>query len=143
MIIVIDTNIFVGACMGSSTAMEIIANCLRQQDTPLIGAALFAEYIDVLNRDKLFKASHLNKEERNELLDIFFAVCRWTDIYFSWRPNLQDEADNHLIELAVAGHAQAIISRNIKDLKSGELLFPNILLLTPEDFLRGEFLWAH
>jgi uncharacterized protein len=41
-----------------------------------------------------------------------------------------------LIELAVAGHAQCIVSRNIKDLKSSELLFPDILLLTPETFLQ-------
>lgn len=26
----------------------------------------------------------------------------WTRIYFGWRPNLRDEADNHLVELAVA-----------------------------------------
>jgi predicted nucleic acid-binding protein len=49
--------------------------------------------------------------------------------------NLKDEGDNHLIELAVAGNAQVIVSRNMKDLKSGELLFPEISFLTPEEFL--------
>jgi predicted nucleic acid-binding protein len=68
-------------------------------------------------------------------LDIFLACCRWTEIYYGWRPNLKDEGDNHLIELAVAGHAQCIVSRNIKDLTSGELLFPEISLMTPETFL--------
>ncbi|SJM89051.1 putative toxin-antitoxin system toxin component, PIN family [Crenothrix polyspora] len=137
MIIVIDTNIIVAACMGTGSAAEVVAACLRKDHTPLMGAALFAEYSDVVNREDLFKTCHLNKAERNELLDIFFGVCRWTDIYFGWRPNLKDEADNHLIELAVAGHAQCIVSRNIKDLKSGELLFPDLSLLTPEVFLRG------
>jgi len=50
--------------------------------------------------------------------------------------NLKDEGDNHLIEWAVAGHANCIVSRNIKDLTKGELLFPDILLLTPETFLQ-------
>lgn len=136
MIIVVDTNIFVGACMGAGTASKVIAACLHKDHTPLMGAALFAEYSDVINREELFRACHLNSDERNELLDIFLACCRWTDIYFGWRPNLKDEGDNHLIELAVAGHAQCIVSRNIKDLKSGELLFPDILLLTPEAFLQ-------
>ncbi len=95
-----------------------------------------AYYSDVINREELFRACHLSKDERNELLDIFLAICRWTDIYFGWRPNLKDEGDNHLIELAVAGHAQCIVSRNIKDLKSGELLFPDIALLTTEEFLK-------
>ena len=28
---------------------------------------------------------------------------RWTSVYFGWRTNLPDEADNHLIEWALAG----------------------------------------
>lgn len=124
--------------MGTGAASEVIASCLRKVHTPLMGATLFAEYCDVINREDLFKACHLNKDERDELLDIFFGFCRWTDIYFGWRPNLKDEGDNHLIELAVAGHAQCIVSRNIKDLKSGELLFPDISLMTPEELLQGE-----
>jgi putative PIN family toxin of toxin-antitoxin system len=136
MILVIDTNIFIGACMGTGAASEVIASCLRNDHTPLMGAALFAEYSDVINREDLFKLRHLNQDERNELLDIFIAHCRWTDIYFGWRPNLKDEGDNHLIELAVAGHAQCIVSRNSKDLKSGELLFPDISLVTPEEFIK-------
>lgn len=139
MIIVVDTNIFVGACMGTGSASEVIASCLREEHTPLMGTALFAEYCDVINREGLFRDCHLNNDERNELLDIFFGFCHWTEIYYGWRPNLKDEGDNHLIELAVAGQAQCIVSRNIKDLKSGELLFPDILLLTPEEFLqRGQ-----
>ena len=138
MIIVVDTNVFVAARMGKGSAFGIIASCLRQEHTPLMGAALFAEYSDVINRDSLFKGCHLNTGERNELLDIFSACCRWTEIYYSWRPTLQDEGDNHLIELAVAGQAQFIVSRNIKDLKGGELLFPDISVLTPDQFIRRD-----
>ncbi|MDD5028207.1 MAG: PIN domain-containing protein [Rhodoferax sp.] len=36
--------------------------------------------------------------------------CRLTEIYYLWRPNLRDEADNHVLELAVAAGAQAIIT---------------------------------
>lgn len=137
MVIVVDTNIFIGACMGSATSSDVTASCLRGKHTPLMGAALFAEYCDVVNSEELFKACHLSEVERNELLDIFFGVSRWTDIYFGWRPNLKDEGDNnHLIELAVAGHANCIVSRNIKDLTKGELLFPDIRLLTPEALLK-------
>jgi predicted nucleic acid-binding protein len=91
---------------------------------------------DVVNREKLFKACHLSKAERNELLDIYFGVCRCTDIYFGWRPNLKDEGDNHLIELAVAGYAKCIVSRNIKDLTRGELLFPRYFTADPRSFIK-------
>jgi predicted nucleic acid-binding protein len=73
---------------------------------------------------------------RKALLDIFLAACRWTRIYYAWRPNLRDEGDNHLIELAVAGAADCIVTRNLRDLTSMELRFPQIRILTPEEFLK-------
>jgi len=44
-------------------------------------------------------------------------------------------ADNHLIELAVAGGAEAIITNNIKDFQHGDLRFPQIKFLTPTEYL--------
>lgn len=58
-----------------------------------------------------------------------------TEIYYAWRPNLPDEADNHLIELAIAGGATDIVTRNIKDLAKGELRFPQIRILLPKQCL--------
>lgn len=75
-----------------------------------MGAALLAEYEDVLGRSELFARSRLDAAEREELLDIFLARCHWTRVYYRWRPNVPDEGDNHLVELAVAGGAQAIVT---------------------------------
>lgn len=83
---------------------------------PLMGTALLAEYEDVLGRGALFERSRLESSEREELLDIFLARCRWTKIYFGWRPNVPGEGGNHLVELAVAGGAQTIVTRNLRDL---------------------------
>jgi predicted nucleic acid-binding protein len=70
------------------------------------------------------------------LLDIFLATCVWTRIYFTWRPNLPDEADNHLVELAVAGGARFIVTRNLRDIARMELKFPELRVVSPEDFLK-------
>jgi predicted nucleic acid-binding protein len=101
-----------------------------------MGAALFAEYEEVLGRTELFETCRLNLAERDELLDIFLATCDWTRIYFAWRPNLPDEADNHLVELAVAGNARFIVTRNLRDVARMELKFPELRILGPEDFLK-------
>ena len=136
MIIVIDTNVFIGACIGLGASNAVIAACLQGHHTPLMGTALLAEYEDVLGRDALFAGCRLYRAERDELLDIFLSVCRWTRIYYGWRPNLTDEADNHLVELAIAGAARAIVTRNLRDIARMELKFPSLSVISPEAFLQ-------
>lgn len=136
--IVVDTNVFVGACLGRGPSSDVVAACLRGQHLPLMGTALLAEYEDVLDRKMIFRRSRLTAAERNELLDIFLSVCRWTRIYFGWRPNLPDEDDNHLIELALAGGASHIVTNNVRDLRAMELKFPDLKVCTPRKFMSEE-----
>lgn len=133
--IVVDTNVFIGACLGSGSCGEVLEACLKGRAEPVMGTTLLAEYEAVMQRPSLLKRSALTQQEQEDLLDIFLARCQWIRIYYSWRPDLPDEADNHLFELAVAAAAQAIISRNARDLNRPELRFPDIALLSPEQFL--------
>ena len=55
-------------------------------------------------------------------------------MFFLWRPNLPDEGDNHVLELAVAGSAGAVVTYNVGDFR-GELQFPTIQAVTPAQFL--------
>jgi len=70
------------------------------------------------------------------LLDAFLSKCRWTRIYYLWRTNLPDEADNHVLELTIAGAADAVITRNIRDFEGAELRFPNLRIVRPEHFIK-------
>ncbi len=133
---VIDTNVFVGACIGAGASNAVIKACLNDQIVPLMGTALLAEYEAVLGREKLFARSRLTATERDELLDIFLAQSEWIRVYYLWRPNLPDESDNHLIELAVASGADLIITRNVRDLRAGQLPFPALKIITPEEYLK-------
>ena len=100
-----------------------------------MGNALYCEYEDVLKRDHLYRNCVLSSDEREELFDAFLSVCRWTTIFYGWRPNLHDEGDNHLIELAVAAGVDYLITKNIRDFQSPELLFPSFQVIKPEQFL--------
>jgi putative PIN family toxin of toxin-antitoxin system len=137
-LIVVDTNVFVGACLGKGPSSMVVQACLTRRYSPLMGAALLAEYEGVLARSKLFDQCRLSAVEREELLDIFVAACRWTRIYYGWRPNLRDEGDNHLVELAVAGGADTIVTHNIRHLKTMELRFPGLAIATPAQLLAKE-----
>lgn len=134
--VVIDTNIFVSAIMNVDGApRQVIRFCLEGHLVPLISNALFAEYEDVCGRDALFDNRLISKDDRTVLLDAFFSCCLWVPIYYLWRPNLRDEGDNHLIELAVGGGASALITANKRDFAQAELLFPQLEIRTAGEFL--------
>lgn len=135
---VIDTNIFLGACLGTGSAGMVVAACLEGRCQPLMGTALLAEYEDVLGRKPLFAKCRLTADERENLLDIYLAKCEWVRVYYTWRPNLPDESDNHLVELAIAGGAAVIVTRNLRDLTRMELRFPALRIVSPEVFLKEE-----
>lgn len=136
--VVVDTNVFVSAIMNAEAApRRVIRLCLMGELRPLMGNALLAVYEDVCGRRDLFDDTLLSPSDREALLDAFLASCLWTPIYYLWRPNLRDEGDNHIIELAVAGGAQAIITANIRDFKQPALLFPELKICTAGEFLAG------
>ena len=135
--IVVDTNVFVSVLIGreGSAAREVLRQCLQGNYQPLMGNALFTEYQDVMNRDEIKAKCPLSESEAKDLLADFMSVCQWVKIFYLWRPNLKDEADNHLIELAIAGNAQIIVTRNVSDFKRSQLQFPQIKILKPEEIL--------
>jgi predicted nucleic acid-binding protein len=102
---------------------------------PVMGYTLFLEYEDVLGRKQLFRKSPLSPDECKQLFQAFLSVCEWVQVYFLWRPNLPDEADNHLLELAVAGSVSAIVTNNVTDFRRSELRFPEISILAPSELL--------
>lgn len=64
------------------------------------------------------------------MLDAFLSCCLWVPIYYLWRPNLKDEGDNHLVELAIGGGAAVIVTANKRDFSRAELLFPQLAIQT-------------
>ncbi len=136
--IVVDTSVFISALISSQgSSRELIRRCLQGEYQPLMGNALFSEYESVIQRAEIIAKCPLTSEEISTLLASLMSVSKWIYIYYLWRPNLKDEADNHLIELAVAGNAQIIATHNVKDFQSAELLFPNLSILKPEAVIRS------
>lgn len=136
--IVVDTNVFISALISSKGVnRELIRRCLLGDYQPLMSTALFCEYEAVMNRDEILSRCVLNRSEIADLLAAFISVTEWVPIYYSWRPNLRDEGDNHVIELAIAGNAKIIATNNIKDFQSAELVFPNLSILTPIQVIGG------
>lgn len=133
----IDTSVFVAALMSADGgARAVLQLCLQGELRPVMGHKLFLEFVELFERPKLFSLSPTTESDRRELFEGFVAKCRWVEVHFLWRPNLQDEGDNHMLELAVAAGAEAVVTHNLTDFR-GELKFPGISILTPSRFLES------
>ncbi|MBE9031184.1 putative toxin-antitoxin system toxin component, PIN family [filamentous cyanobacterium LEGE 11480] len=135
--IVVDTSVFISALIGpQGPSRDLIRACFNGVYHPLMGTALFAEYEAVMQRAEILRQCPLSTTEIEELLAAFLNVSEWVNIYYLWRPNLRDEADNHVIELAVAGNAKVIVTNNVRDFQATELTFPDLSILKPEQLLQ-------
>jgi predicted nucleic acid-binding protein len=132
--IVIDTNVFVaGLRSAGGASRQVLRLALAGKFQPLFGNALWLEYQDLLGRPVWGTAT--TDVERLQVLAGLAQSGRWVSVYYGWRPNLPDEADNHLIELALAGHASSVVTHNVRDLKHGELQLGRLRIQTPAQFL--------
>ena len=129
--IVADTNVLVSACIGRGPASTVIEACLNGQLMPMLSLALYLEYEDVLNRAAPFFRARLNVSERNAMLDAMLSRSTLVEISYRWRPNLRDEADNHLVDLAVAANARYLVTSNVRDFTGGDLRFDQVKVIKP------------
>ena len=133
--VVIDTNVWISALISKDgVSREVIRWALLDKVTPQISTTLFLEYEDVMKREKIQTLCSLSIQEQEELFQAFLSTCKWNEIFYLWRPNLDDEGDDFLIELAVASNSSVIVTDNIKDIECGELKF-DIEVLTPKQFI--------
>jgi putative PIN family toxin of toxin-antitoxin system len=132
--VVIDTNVFVaGLRSGGGASRQVLRRALEGAYRPLFSNALWLEYEDLLARPVW--TDETTAEDRLQVLAALAAAGRWVKIYYGWRPNLRDEGDNYLIELAIAGAARAVVTHNVRDLRLSELRWKNLLVLTPSECL--------
>ncbi len=99
----------------------------------LVSVPLLLEYEAVFLRD--LESGMPEWQVRMDILDYLCAVAQQQEIFFLWRPQLRDPKDEMVLEVAVAGGCDTIVSFNKKDL-TGAALF-NIAIKTPQEFLEG------
>ena len=137
--IVVDTSVFTAALIGpEGPNREILRRCLLGKYMPLLSNALFSEYEGVSRRKAIIERCPVTPQDIQDLLAAFCSVSQWVPVFYLWRPNLPDEADNHVLELALAGNAQWIATNNVRDFNRAQLRFPDIRIMTPEQLLQED-----
>jgi putative PIN family toxin of toxin-antitoxin system len=136
--VVLDSNVLVSAFTSAQGASrQVLRKVLQGSVTALISVPLFVEYEAVLARRETQRRCPLTSAEQMQLFDAFLAGTEIVEVYYRWRPNLPDEGDNHVLELAVAAGDAPIVTFNRSDFRSGELRFPGILVQTPGAWLKS------
>lgn len=101
----------------------------------LLTPALSLEYEEVLKRGSQRVASGLDESDIDTFLRATAALAEPVSIHFQWRPQLQDEDDEMVLEAAVNGRADAIVTFNLRDFSAGAKVF-GVALMTPAEILR-------
>src|SRR5438477_8061337 len=110
--VVLDTNVVVSALRSRRGASFAILRRLGTGWRPLISVPLILEYEAVGKRE----AERLEIPEAtvDTIVHAFCYFGRETDVYFRLRPFLTDPGDEFILELAVAGRADAIVTHNMR-----------------------------
>jgi len=113
---VLDTSVVVAAVRSPTGASKVLLDAaLNGRFKMLLSSALALEYEAVLSRPEHLEVSGFAQAEIGELLD---AICRAAvrvAIRFRWRPQLGDPDDEMVLETAINGRAQAIVTFNRAD----------------------------
>ena len=137
MLVTLDTNIIYQALKSASGASFFILQQVRERKIQIaLSVSLFEEYEDVLKREKSLKNFGLDIEDIDKFLRFIAYVGKPYTIYYLFRPNLKDEKDNMVVELAVTSQSDYIVTSNIKDFKNAELKFDHLKIVTPIEFAK-------
>jgi len=130
--IVIDTNVLFAALKSRRGASYKLVSLLPSERFSIaISVPLIIEYEDVLKRGK--PSFYINEKDINDFIDFFCYVGERQDIFFLWRPFLADPSDDLVLEVAVAGNCDAIITYNKRHFKNVDKF--GLKILDPREFL--------
>jgi predicted nucleic acid-binding protein len=133
-----DTNVLVAAFRSSSGASFALLQRVLHGELPLVvHPKLIYEYRDVLCRPEMLAATGITVQEVEVVLAQLVAKATEIDVRYLWRPNLHDEGDNFVLEIAVAAWPCTIVTHNITDFQRAELRFPQIVLITPGKLMKS------
>ena len=119
--LVMDTSAFIaGLRSPSGAAAELLRLTLLGRTEMLASVPLFIEYEAVAMREEHLAAAGLSRDQVGALLDALARVIRSIDIEFLWRPQLRDPDDEMVLEAAINGAADTIVTFNIRDFAGAE-----------------------
>lgn len=109
--LVLDTNVLVAAMRSPNGASAALLRAVREgRVTMVANPALFLEYEAVLKRPQHLAAAGMTLGQADVLLTALASLLSPTAAGPSWRPLLADPDDEMVLEAAINGPADAIVT---------------------------------
>ncbi len=133
---VLDTSVIVSALRSRFGASNILLQLAQDHAfEAVVTPALFLEYEEVVNRDEQRAIHGLSDEVIEELLRGLAAIMTSVRVHYQWRPQMLDADDEMVLEAALNGLADRIVTHNVRHFQSAVSTF-QLSAVTPAEFLK-------
>jgi putative PIN family toxin of toxin-antitoxin system len=135
--VVVDTDVIVAAMRSPSGASAAILRTARQgKITLLVSVPLALEYEATCSEAEHQLAAGLSEREIRIFLDAVVAMAEPVKTHFLWRPQLRDPGDEMVLETAVNGRADTLVTFNVRDFGTVPARFGIALMIAREAIAR-------
>ena len=129
--------VLVAAARSRLGASFALLQALRERRfVALVSVPLMLEYEAALTRPEQLTASGRSAAQTNAFLDAFCTLASPVHLHYLWRPQTRDPADEMVLETALNGGAQALVTLNLRDFSTAAAHF-KLSLQSPRDYLRA------
>ena len=119
----------------SGASAALVDRALREKFALVLSVALALEYEAACVGPAQLLASDLSEAEARAVVSALCSVAEPVVPRFLWRPQLRDPADEMVLEAAINGRADALVTFNQRDFGVAPGRF-GIALCTPREALR-------
>lgn len=132
----LDTSVLVAGFRSRKGASNALLRYVADGTLrPLVSTALFLEYEEVLLRAEHRLQTGMTEGDVREALAALASAAEPVQVHFRWRPQLADPSDELVLEAAVNGRADALVTHNVRDFKLGSGKF-GLAVMTPQQCLK-------
>ncbi len=133
--VVLDTNILVAGLSSSlGASYQLLLHCRNNEFRLIVSIPLWLEYEAVLKRDEMHKLHGLSPRKVDAFLNNLALFCDPVTLHYLWRPQLSDANDEMVLETALNGNADALVTFNVADFAPAAKQFA-VNLIQPRVFL--------
>jgi putative PIN family toxin of toxin-antitoxin system len=134
--VVLDSSVVISAFRSRRGASHRLLGLVAERRlVPLATPALFLEYEEVLKRPDQREISGLTLAQVDAALAALASAIEPVEVRFAWRPQLVDSDDEMVLDAAVNGRADALITHNLADFVRAAPRF-GLIVLSPGELLK-------